>query len=462
MRRRPVDHVADEIARLYHDKGVRYFHFVDENHLPRDSEQAQAVLVELREALSRRRVGNRAVSLMLRADVATPQVVESLVRLGVVRCLLGVESNTQEGLAALGRGATPEANDLAVRNLTRHNISFHLNVLLVHPESTLASIEAEVQALRGIEGGLLDPFQVEALEGTDLFERLRRRNLLVGGPHVWHFWPEEPAARRFAEAFYLLKRQVMGQQQLTAYAYEVLGTLAVGGKLGRLGAAHLALADEARRHIATHNALWISLLEEIIAHAREPRPGQVEVLLKTGSVRAANVTLAFARLAKAVHGAANQSLRTDVFYPRTTTAVAFAAAVLAASCGGTTTTTAWGGGDASAVDASDSGSSDGSDGSDATTQDSPVCTGPVARKELESIREAAEESCELICSNVKDMFVSYSFVLDDEGRVVDMKLDDGEPVPPEIKECYLASVAGQVFPCLAEYPTWVPCAVALK
>jgi len=470
MRRRPVDHVADEMARLYHDKGVRYFHFVDENHLPRDPEQAQAVLVELREALARRRVGNRAVSLMLRADVATPQVVESLVRLGVVRCLLGVESNTPEGLAALGRGATPEANELAVRNLTRHNISFHLNVLLVHPESTLASIEAEVQALRDIEGGLLDPFQVEALEGTDLFERLRRRGLLLGGPHVWHFWPEEPAARRFAEAFYLLKRQVMGQQQLTAYAYEVLGTLAVGGKLGRLGSAHRSLAQEGRRHIAIHNALWISLLEEAIAHAKEPRPGQVDALLKTGSLRAASVTLAFARLAKAVHGAANQSLRTDVFYPRTTTAVAFAAAVLAASCGGTTTTTAWGGGDASAIDASDGGSADASDASDATlgdgsaddAQDSPVCTGSVARKELESIREAAEASCELICSNVEDMFVSYSFVLDDEGRVVDMKLDDGEPVPPEIKECYLASVAGQVFPCLAEYPTWVPCAVALK
>jgi hypothetical protein len=293
MRRRPVDHVADEMARLYHDKGVRYFHFVDENHLPRDPEQAQAVLVELREALARRRVGNRAVSLMLRADVATPQVVESLVRLGVVRCLLGVESNTPEGLAALGRGATPEANELAVRNLTRHNISFHLNVLLVHPESTLASIEAEVQALRDIEGGLLDPFQVEALEGTDLFERLRRRGQLLGGPHVWHFWPEEPAARRFAEAFYLLKRQVMGQQQLTAYAYEVLGTLAVGGKLGRLGSAHRSLAQEGRRHIAIHNALWISLLEEAIAHAKEPRPGQVDALLKTGSLRAASVTLAF-------------------------------------------------------------------------------------------------------------------------------------------------------------------------
>jgi anaerobic magnesium-protoporphyrin IX monomethyl ester cyclase len=468
MRRRPVDHVADEMARLYHDKGVRYFHFVDENHLPRDPEQARAVLVELREALSRRRVGNRAVSLMLRADVATPEVVESLVRLGVVRCLLGVESNTPEGLAALGRGATPEANELAVRNLTRHGISFHLNVLLVHPESTLASIEAEVQALRGIEGGLLDPFQVEALEGTDLFERLRRRGQVLGGPHVWHFWPKESAARRFAEAFYLLKRQVMGQQQLTAYAYEVLGTLAVGGKLGRLGSAHRPLVEEGRRRIATHNALWLSLLEEAIAHAQEPRPGQVDALLKTGSLRAAHVTLAFARLATSIHRAANQSLRTEVFYPRTTTAVAFAAAVLAASCGGTTT--AWGGGDASVLDVPDSGSSDGSDASDATTgdgptevaQDSPVCTGSVARKELESIRDAAEASCELICSHVKNQFVAYSFVLDAEGRVVDMELDDGEPVPPEIKECYLASVAGQVFPCLAEYPTWVPCAVALK
>ena len=462
MRRRPVQHVADEMARLYHDKGVRYFHFVDENHLPRDPDRARAVLDELREALDQRRVGNRAVSLMLRADVATQEVVEALVRLGVVRCLLGVESNTREGLTALGRGATPEANELAVRTLTRHGISFHLNVLLVHPESTLGSIEAEVRALRGVEGGLLDPFQVEALEGTDLFERLRRRGQLVGGPHIWHFWPEESAARRFAEAFYLLKREVMGRQQLTAYAYEVLGTLAVGGKLGRLGSAHRSLAQDARRSIATHNALWLSLLEETVGYAQDPRPGQLDALLKTGALRAANVTLAFARLAKAVHRAANQPLRTEVFYPRTSTAVAFAAAVVAASCGGNSTGTEWSAHDAGVVDAAEGGSdalnpSDAADASDAL-----VCTESMAMEELETIREAAEASCELICSNVQDPFVSYRFVLDEEGYVVDVEFEGGEAVPAEVKECYLASVSGHVFPCLAEYPTWVPCAVALK
>jgi hypothetical protein len=469
MRRRPVDHVADEMARLYHDQGVRYFHFVDENHLPRDPSQARDVLLSLDDALSRRRVGRRAVSLMLRADVATTEVVDALVRLGVVRCLLGVESNTPEGLAALGRGATVEANEVAVRNLTRHGISFHLNVLLLHPSSTLASIEAEVNALRGIEGGLLDPFQVELLEGTDLFERLARSGRALGGPHLWHFWPEEPAADRFARAFHLLKREVMGQQQLTAYAYEVLGTLAVGGKLGRLGTAHQRLADEGRRRIATHNALWISLLEEAVAHAKDPKSRPLEAMLASGRVRAANVTLEFARLARAVQGAARAPLRTEVAYPRTATAAAFAAAILAASCGGSTTTLPGASGDSGALDAGSEASADVS--TDASPADGPVdgdpdalvCSESQAWEELESLLEQIPSTCEDVCSEPSPItFFGFRFLLDDSGHVVDMERDDGQPIAEEIKSCYLAAVSGQVFPCLAQYPTWTPCAVALK
>jgi radical SAM superfamily enzyme YgiQ (UPF0313 family) len=470
MRRRPIEHVANEMAKLYRECDVRYFHFVDENHLPRDPKQACAVLSDLTDALERRGVRQRALSLMLRADIATREVTDALARLGVVRCLLGVESNTQQGLAALGRGAALETNRVAVDNLNRHNVSFHLNLLLIHPDSTLASIEQEVSALAGLEGGLVDPFQVEALEGTDLFAGLERSGRLLGGPHLWHFWPSEPAARRFAELFFVLKREVMGRQQLTAYAYEVLGTLAVAGKLGRLGAAHHRLLSEGRGLILEHNQLWRRLLQTSIELARCPDQRLEKSFLKQGSVQAAAATLDFAKLARAVRAAANAPLRTDVHYPRTLSAVAFAASVLAA-CGGSTSQEPASPHDASVLDGGnvDAGSDASvNDGASEAAADAPVdtaldavCGTETAHAELTEVLSATW-SCGDICSDPPGMDFSYQFLLDAAGHVVDMERDDGEPIPDELKQCYLAAVAGQVFPCLAEHAIWVPCNIALK
>jgi len=70
MRRRPAADVAQEMAELYHEYGVRFFHFVDENHLPADPE---AALVEV-QALARARGPNphqRRRQASIRCDAAT-------------------------------------------------------------------------------------------------------------------------------------------------------------------------------------------------------------------------------------------------------------------------------------------------------------------------------------------------------------------------------------------------------
>lgn len=499
MRRRPVHHVAEEMYRLYRDRAVRYFHFVDENHLPRDPQQACGVIAELEHALGQRGVGERALSLMLRADVATPEVVESLARLGVVRCLLGIESNTREGLAALGRGASVQVNQAAAQNLHRHGISFHLNILLIHPDSTIATIEQEVAALQRIEGGLIDPFQVELLEGTDLFERVRASGRLMGGPHLWHFWPQQPEARQFAEIFFALKREVMGRQQLTTYAYEVLGTLAVAGRLGHVGNARQRLAIDAHHWIVAHNHLWHELLEEAVRFARDPDPERQASFLRQGCVRAASVTLAFARLERDIERAAGGPLRTDVRYPRTGAAVALAASILAAACSGVASPDAHvatlpsaldGSVDAGAnvpaaaaafVDASADAMADRSseaenDATADTATDSdadvaaeaeaavqakaPACDLPTARSEQYAVHQAAR-SCPDVCAPAAGRF-QYRFTLNAAGRVIGMQREDGAPIPAAIKKCYLAATAGQVFPCLAKHQVWTPCFIALK
>ena len=56
----------------------------------------------------------------------------------------------------------------------------------------------------------------------------------------------------------------------------------------------------------------------------------------------------------------------------------------------------------------------------------------------------------------------FAFVLDEEGRVIDVVLGDGGAIDEDIKACYLAAVEGQTFPCLREHgDIWLNCAVLL-
>jgi hypothetical protein len=487
LRRRPTEDVADEIADLYHRRGVRYFHFVDENHLPPDSGEAEEVLAALDRELRARDVGPRAMSMMLRADAATEPVVRAMRRLGVVRSLLGVESMRAEGLAGLGRSGRADASLRAMDRLARAGVSFHFNLLLVHPGSTMASIDAEVAALHDVRGGLIDPFQVEVLEGTELFNRLQREGRLEGGPLLWHFWPQEPAARRFAGLLTQLKRRALGNIALTAFAHEVLGELAVSRQLGRLRGDDAPLVRAEARLVSAHNALWVRLLDGACALAKgPPSPGATEAFLLDAQLAAARLTLEFERLQSAVRSACTGSMRSDVTFPSAARAAAVAVAVLAAGCQRDgappkVADPAWRPGaaevetrapsgtapsDAAAPKAAPSAAAPrppgqgGTRGAAAAPSRGVVaekCDERTTREQQEKLREQTEQ-CEYFCDGPRS---AYRLVLDAEGRVSDVEMENGQPLSPRIKQCYLRSVEGQTFPCVgAEY--WSNCHILLK
>ena len=454
-RRRPVGDVADEMACLYHDHGVRFFHFVDENHLP-DGPGSEAEALDaihgLEVALERRGVGRRALSLMLRADAATGPVVEALARLGVVRSLLGVESMVPKSLDSLARGSSPTSNMRAVENMVRHDISFHFNVLLVHPYSTFDDIAEEVASLRSVAGGLLDPFQVEVFEGTDLHEKLSREGRLGGGPFIWHYENEDPRADAFARIFYLLKHQALGKIPLTAFAYEILGHLAVARHLGMIGSGEDALARRAKGLIDRHNALWIGVLEKALAHAAGLDRSSSE-LIEDASRDAARLTLEFERLRKQVESSCRQQLRSEIGMPGTAAAVALALAVLGGGCHSSRSLEG---------DAED----DRVELVDTAGEDSETECPPVSIHEHNIIVEAGVAAgCDDICNIISPVDwceeVGYRFVIDETGHAVGMETTDGRPVPVDLESCYLEAVASQVFPCLQEHPYWEYCCVLL-
>ncbi len=482
IRRRPVAAVADEMADLY-ARDVRFFHFVDENHLPRDPLAAAGVIDSLDRALTRRGVGPRAVNMMLRADVATPEVVDALHRLGLARCLLGVESMKTGGLRRLGRGGAPALNLRAMEALRARGIVFHFNLLLIDPDSTMGRIDAEIEALGQVRGGLIDPFQVEVYYGTDLYHRLQRERRLEGGPLLFHYWPADAGARRFARIFYRLRRDASEFLHMTTYAYEVLGAYAVAGRLGMLKGRR-PIGREVERRIDEHNRLWIALLETASELAgRGASTDEVENLVAESTLRSAHLILGFERLKERIEAASSGPLRTEIFYPRTAAAVALALSVIAAS-GCSRTVPVGGPGpvriagapatDNTTVtdrdvdtgtsiaqetgpapeDAAPNGEAPAGSGTEAETERKPVigamragtygCFTEHTRKKIE------KRALRLGCPRPPKEAEEYGFVLDLDGNVLDMVMRSGVSVDEEIKKCFLAAVKGQRFPCMKD------------
>jgi radical SAM superfamily enzyme YgiQ (UPF0313 family) len=449
VRRRSSDDVADEMAWLYHEREVRFFHFVDENYLPRDPDQAVQAVRGLGDALARRGVGRRAVSLMLRADEASAPVVDALADLGLVRSLLGVESMRTETLEALGRDSVADANLTAMVHLRRRGIRFHFNVLLLHPGSTIESISRDVAALRNVDGGLLDPFQVEAFEGTDLFARLQREGRIRGGPFVWYYQLAEARTEAFAQIFQHVRRRAMGSLPLTAFAYEVLGTLAVADGLRMTGDDRNGLRAEADRLTHRHNSLWLELLERALSASAEGAETAM-ALAEAGRVEAARLALAFEALRRRVEASCRRPLASEIGMPRTAAAATLALAILGSHCYASYRVEAAPDADIAVHD-------------DAATPDDGAeagCRPDDAQHEHQSVEERAMAAgCNPVCRYDERYF--YRFVLDADGHVVDIERDDGATIPEETKRCYLDAVAGQVFPCLAAHPWWEECTILL-
>jgi methylmalonyl-CoA mutase cobalamin-binding subunit len=449
IRRRSVEHVAEEMARLYHEEGVRFFHFVDENPLPDDEAEALVFIRGLDDQLGRRGVGRRALSMMLRADAASDRVVPALARLGVARSLLGVESMSEQSLRALGRGASSDVNVPAMDRMARSRILFHFNVLLIHPDSTLERIARDVSALHGTRGGLLDPFQVEAFEGTRLFDDLERSGRLEGGPFVWHYELEDPRAEAFARLFSQIKSRVMGDVPLTTFAYDVLSSFAVAGRLGRIVRRYTALENEASDLVERHNRLWLGLLESALELASSTREAR-ERFLGESARKAARLTLSFEAFKGRVESACTEPLTCDFALPRSAAAVALALSILGPGCSRT-----------SIVGATDARTEEVA--SDPTPED-PAEEGCTFDETLLEHRTIIARAHDAGCTHPCDIEESsYRFVLDEEGHVIDVEMSSGTPLPEALRQCYIDAVADQVFPCLAEaeFPVWEDCFVPL-
>lgn len=256
--RRSADDVADEVADLYHQRGVRIGHFVDDNLLGPDPHAAQEWLTEFERALSKRRVEKMAWRLMMEPRAITDEVADQLARLGFLSVLVGFESLTPRGLATLGRPGSPDGSLAALDRLYRRGIAPVINVLALRPGGNLADTRAEIAALDRVDRFAWDLIPLMVWPGTQLASDLAARDQLAGKGAGLTWRPAEPAAERFLFALNRLRVGGLAWLMRGPNVMEASFALRAAHRLGLAGAsreclermdAHLARAQQERRQI---------------------------------------------------------------------------------------------------------------------------------------------------------------------------------------------------------------------
>jgi radical SAM superfamily enzyme YgiQ (UPF0313 family) len=266
---RPIDDLADEVAALYHDRSVRVVQVVDDNLLGPDARAARAWLADLEAALLRRRVGTMAWRLMAEPSVLTDEVVDALARLGALSVLVGIESLTPRGKAALHRRGTV-ADDVAVlHRLAARGIAPLLNVLALRPDGTLDDARAELAGL-----GQLDDFAWEVVPltvwpGTTLAAQLAAKGQLAGRGAGLAWLPAEPETERFLFALNRLRMGGLAWVTRLPGAVDVMFALRVAHRLGLPGSGREA-SDRAQAVLAEAQRVRRGVLEQALVLACSP------------------------------------------------------------------------------------------------------------------------------------------------------------------------------------------------
>jgi radical SAM superfamily enzyme YgiQ (UPF0313 family) len=231
IRRRDVDDLCDEMAHLYHDRGVRYFNLVDEHPLPWHEEHALAFLAAWKRGLQHRDVGPVGIGTMMRPDRITPRIVHAFVDLGLVRAFLGIELGTPAEARLHGRPfMVPSA--LTILELLRDRGATVSNLMLVHPGSTPATIRSGIELLDAIPCAV-ETTRMQVYHGTRLHRQMQAQGRLVGNPLRYSYRIDDPCVQRFDEIFTRLRIEAFGDHSVAYALHDLTLALHFNRRLGR-------------------------------------------------------------------------------------------------------------------------------------------------------------------------------------------------------------------------------------
>jgi len=230
-RHRDLDAVSDEMAELWHERGVRYFYFVDEHLLPYTEPEALEYLRAWKRGLARRDVGPLGIGTMLRADRITPAIAREFADLGLVRVFVGLELATEEEGRRFGR-RVPGPRELALLSeFARHGVVTVSNLMLLNPYSTPETVHAGIDLLERIPHGVFEATRMMVYHGTRLMRSMQEEGRLVGNPLRYGYTFDDPAMERFAEIFTRLRGDAFWNYSVAFRTHDAFLALALARRL---------------------------------------------------------------------------------------------------------------------------------------------------------------------------------------------------------------------------------------
>jgi hypothetical protein len=199
-RLREVDDVADEMIEMQRERGVDIFVFHDDNFFVPGHKRNVERFNALADALEKKGIDRFATVVKARPTDANDEVFHVLKhRLNCIRCYVGIETDADQGLKTLRRWAKSKQNHVAIDLIRRLDLYTCYNVLLFDPDTTLESIEINLDFM---EQSAECPFnfgRVELYAGTPLLARMQHEKRCRGDYMQWDYDLASPEVERVFE-----------------------------------------------------------------------------------------------------------------------------------------------------------------------------------------------------------------------------------------------------------------------
>jgi radical SAM superfamily enzyme YgiQ (UPF0313 family) len=194
-RMRTVADIATEMERLYHELGIRFFVFHDDNFFLPTPVGNRKRFEALRTEMRARRLHDVGLMLKLRPNDCDRDNMLILKEIGLLRAFVGIENASQRQIRSLGRDSTVEDVQSCLHLLRELEIYATYNILLFDPYTTLDDVEINLAFLRQ---NLFFPFnwcKVEPYAGTALERRYAQEGRLRGDYFGYDYTMDDPRAR---------------------------------------------------------------------------------------------------------------------------------------------------------------------------------------------------------------------------------------------------------------------------
>ncbi|MHC1768480.1 MAG: radical SAM protein [Verrucomicrobiia bacterium] len=206
--------VASEMHDLFHEHGVRYFSFQDDDFAARTESQRVWLRQFLGALDDTRLTGQIRWKISCRVDDLQPGILEEMRQRGLMAVYLGVESGNETGLRTLNKHTTVEQNLAAIDLLKRTELALAMGFMLFDPSSTIDSIRSNLQFLRTVgEDGLfpINFCQMLPYAGTPIEAELRAKGRLEGSIAA----PDYPFLEPTLDGYSFLTQQIFSRRNFS-------------------------------------------------------------------------------------------------------------------------------------------------------------------------------------------------------------------------------------------------------